>query len=147
MDQYLRKLTNMNKALHTRDDVDRLYVSIKEGGRGLTSIEDSFDALIQRLEDYIQKRGGRLITATRNNSDNTRINRTTVARKEKWEEKQLYGRFKQLISCISHENTWTWQRKGNLKIESSTKQRYKDQLYQSKKWLVARKLQMLVTWW
>ncbi len=38
-----------------RDDVDRLYVSRKEGGRGLASIEDSVDASIQRLEDYIEK--------------------------------------------------------------------------------------------
>ena len=30
----------MHKALHPRDDVDTLYVSRKEGGRGLASIED-----------------------------------------------------------------------------------------------------------
>ena len=45
----------MHKVLHPRDDVDRLYVSRKEGGRGLASIEDSVDASIQRLEDYIEK--------------------------------------------------------------------------------------------
>ncbi len=45
----------MHKALHPRDDVDRLYVSRKEGGRGLASIEDTVDASIQRLEDYIEK--------------------------------------------------------------------------------------------
>ena len=43
----------MHKALHPRDDVDGLYVSKKEGGRGLAGIEDSVDASIQRLEDYI----------------------------------------------------------------------------------------------
>ena len=37
----------MHKALHPRDDVDRLYVSRREGGRGFASIEDSIDALIQ----------------------------------------------------------------------------------------------------
>ena len=31
------------------------------------------------------------------------------------ERKQLYGRFNQLISDISHKKTWTWLRKGNLK--------------------------------
>ena len=31
----------MHKALHPRDNVDRLYVSRKEGGRGVASIEDS----------------------------------------------------------------------------------------------------------
>ena len=45
----------MQKALHPRDDVERLYVSRKEGGRRLASIEDSIDASIQRLEDYLQK--------------------------------------------------------------------------------------------
>ena len=55
----------MNKALHSRDDVDRLYVSRKEGGKVLASIKDSIDASIQRLEDNIEKRGERLITATR----------------------------------------------------------------------------------
>ena len=51
MDQRTRKLMTMHKALHPRDDVDRLYVSRKEGGRGLASIEDSVDASIRRLED------------------------------------------------------------------------------------------------
>ena len=51
MDQRTRKLMIMHKVLHPRDDVDRLYVSRKEGGRGLASIEDTVDALIQRLED------------------------------------------------------------------------------------------------
>ena len=45
----------MHKALHPRDNGDRLYVSRKEGGRGLVSIEDSVDASIQRLEDYMTK--------------------------------------------------------------------------------------------
>ena len=55
----------MQKALHPRDDVDRLYVSKKEGGRGLASIEDSVDASIQRLEDYMEKHERGLITAIR----------------------------------------------------------------------------------
>ena len=56
MDQRTRKQMTLHKALHPRDDVDRLYVSRKEGGRGLASIEDSVDASIQRLEDYIEKK-------------------------------------------------------------------------------------------
>ena len=53
------------------DDVDRLYVSRKEGGRGLASIEDTVDASIQRLEDYIEKHEQGLITTIRNDTDNT----------------------------------------------------------------------------
>ena len=84
MDQRIRKLMTMNKALHPRDDVDKLYVLRKEG-RGLDSMENSVDASIRRLEDYIEKRGGRLITATRNNTDNTRTNGMTITRKQKGE--------------------------------------------------------------
>ena len=61
----------MHKALHLRDDVDRLYVSRKEGGRGLASIEDSVDTSIQRLGDYIEKHERGLITAIKNDTDNT----------------------------------------------------------------------------
>ena len=73
----------MHKALHPSDDVDRLYVSRKEGGRGLASIENSVDASIQRLEDYIEKHERRLITAIKNNSDKTIDNRMTGTRKQK----------------------------------------------------------------
>ena len=46
----------MHKAWRLTDDVDKLYVPRKEGGRRLTSIRDSIDELIQRLEVYIKKR-------------------------------------------------------------------------------------------
>ena len=65
MDPRTRKLMTMRKALHPRDDIDRLYVLRKEGGRGLASVEDSFDALIKRFGDYIEKRRGRLVTSSK----------------------------------------------------------------------------------
>ena len=75
-----------------------VYVSRKEGGRGLASIEDSVDASIQRLEDYIEKHDGGLITAIRNDTDNTMDHRMTITRKQKWAEKQHCGGFKRLIN-------------------------------------------------
>ena len=42
-----------------------------------------------------------------------------ITRKQKWEEKQHYGRFKRLIN-ISHEKTWMWLRKGNFKRETES---------------------------
>ena len=120
MDQRIRKLMTMHKALHSRHDVDWLYVSRKEGGRGLASIEDSVDASIQRLEDYIQKHDGGLITTITNDTDNTMGNRMTIIRKQKWKRKQLYGRFKRLINNISHDKTWTWLRNGNFMRETES---------------------------
>ena len=77
----------MYKTLNPRDDVERLYVSRKEGGGGLAGIEDSVDASIERIEDYIGKHKRGLITSIRNNTDNTMDNRTTLTKKQKWEEK------------------------------------------------------------
>ena len=120
MDQRTRKLMTMHKALHPRDNICRLYVPRKKGGRGLASIEDSVDTSIQRLEDYIEKHERGLITAIRNNTDNTIDNRMTITKKQKWKGKQLYGRFKRLINNMSHDKTWAWLRNGNIKRETES---------------------------
>ena len=81
MDQRTRKLMTVHKALHPRDDVDRQYVPRREKGRGLASIEGSVDTSIQRLEVYIEKCGETLITATRNNTNDTRTRKQKLRRK------------------------------------------------------------------
>ena len=88
MDQRTRNLMAMHKVLHPRDDIDRLYVPGTKGGRGLTSIEDSS---IQRLDDYIEKRRNEPITATRNNSGNTKTNSTTITRKQNGSKTTLWA--------------------------------------------------------
>ena len=80
----------MHKALHPRDDVNRLYVSRKEGGRGLASIEDSVDASIQRLEDCIEKYKRGVITVIRKDTDNTIDDRMTITRKQKLKKTTLW---------------------------------------------------------
>ena len=105
MDQRTRKLMIMHKVLNPSDDIDRLYLSRKERGIGLDSIEDSLGASIQRFEDYIEKQERGLITATKNDTHNTNANRMAINRKQKWEENQHYGRFKRLINNISHDKT------------------------------------------
>ena len=70
----------MHTVLHPKDDNYRLYVSIKERVIVLTSTDDSVYASIRLLEDNIKKIKGRLITATRNNRNNTKI-KTEIGRK------------------------------------------------------------------
>ena len=111
MDQRTRKLMTKHKVLHPRD---RLYVSSKARVRGLGNIEDSVDTSITRLADYVKNSKERLITEIWNDPNNTGINRATITRKQKWEEKQLYGYFKWQTSEISYEKIWAWLRKGNL---------------------------------
>ena len=55
----------------------------RQEGKGIASIEDSIDATIQRLRNYTEKRREKPITATRNNTDNMRINRTKMTWKQK----------------------------------------------------------------
>ena len=59
------------------------YMFQEEGGRRLASIEDSVDASIQRLKDYIQKHDGGLITDIKNDTDNTMDNRMAITGKQK----------------------------------------------------------------
>ena len=110
----------MHKALHPREDVDRLYMSRRKGGRGLVSIESSVDMSIQRLEDYIEKRGVRLIADIRYNTNDTKTRGTTIAIKQTWEDKQLFGCFMRLTINISHEKTRTRLRKGKFKRETES---------------------------
>ena len=56
----------------------------------------------------------RLIKKTRNNSNNSKINRTTRNRKQKLEEKQLHRYFKRRASEIIHEKTFIWLGKRTL---------------------------------
>ena len=44
----------------------------------------------------------------------------TKTRKQKWEGKQLHGRFKRLINNISHDKTCTWLSEGNFKRETES---------------------------
>ena len=114
MDQRTRKLMTMHKELHPRDDIDRnIYVTRKEGGSGLASIEDTVDSSIQQLEDYIEKHERGLITTIRNDTDNT-IGERMTTRKQKWGGTTL---FKRQVNNISRQKTWTLLRKGNFKRE------------------------------
>ena len=95
-----------------------LYESRKVG-RVLASVEDCIDALMQRLEDCIKKGKERLIKVANNSISIISIGRkTTKTKKQKWEEKQLYGYFKQQPDEIARKKIWIWQRKRILKRET-----------------------------
>ena len=64
-----------------------LYGS-RKGRRGYVSIEENMDAPMRRIKHYVKKCNRRLITAARNSND-----KTMITKKQKWEEKQLYGYF------------------------------------------------------
>ena len=59
-----------------RDDIDRLHVSRKDGGRDFPSIEDCIDASIHKLENSKSKEN--LFTAANYSKGNRRTDRTTT---------------------------------------------------------------------
>ena len=111
----------MQKALHPRDNVDRIYNS-KNRGRKKTCQHRRkhwhIDTTTRRLHKKKNERG--LIMAIRNNTDNTINNRMTITRKQKGEGKKIYGRFKRLINNNSYNKTWPWLRKGNINSETES---------------------------
>ena len=73
IDQRSQKLKTMLKTLHPRDDIDRLYV-LRNSGRAFASIDDTIDASIKRLQDFIKKSKEKLITRTRNKQHKDKYN-------------------------------------------------------------------------
>ena len=59
-------------------------------------------------------------TAIKHNTDNTRINGTTISRKQKWEEKQLIEYFMRQTNEIVKEKNWTRLKKRNVKRETES---------------------------
>ena len=106
----------MHKALLLRDDIDYMHQEKKEE-------EDLPEYKITLMHRYIRIYKNvqrKTFTATKNITDNMRINRRKITRKQKWEEKQLYGHFRRQTNKFSHEKTWTWLRKRNLLRETES---------------------------
>ena len=82
----------------------------KRKGRRTTIIEDSGNASIWGLDDYIKKSKDRLITVAGNSSDNIRANRRRRTGKQRWKEKQLDGYFKRQAGGISWRSGYDYGR-------------------------------------
>ena len=54
MDRKTRKLMTINRALHPRANVARLYLPRNEGGRGMKSVEETIRTEEHGLSDYIK---------------------------------------------------------------------------------------------
>ena len=70
MNRRTRRLMTMHRALSPKSDVARIYLSRKEGGRELISIEDTVKLAILGLERYVlSSEDGLLIAARRVDGD------------------------------------------------------------------------------
>ena len=111
----------MNGRFHPRDCVKRLYVSRKEGGRGLISVEDCVIQAGTLLETYVQSSEEKILKAVRRKGV---VNQETAASlKERrrtentqgWKEMPLHGQFARQSEDQRNDETWAWLKEGKLK--------------------------------
>ena len=92
----------MNKELHPRSDVARLYVTRKNGGRGLIGCENSVKSEENGLGWYVKNNIEPLLAAVRTSRtitheetvDPKEFNKIKeVKRKSEWTAKRMHGQF------------------------------------------------------
>ena len=112
MDRRTRKLLTMHKAFYLRDDVDRLYVGRKDGGRGLISIEECVENAVLGVRGYVEKSKEKLLSAANDwheESEETAGDlkkRRAAERQERWKEKQMHGQFIRQTKDIADDISW-----------------------------------------
>ena len=126
IDRKTRKLFTIYGALHTKSDVDRLYIPTKEGGRGLISIKDCVELAIRDLEVYVHGCEERLIQAARRDKIDGLEAASVLKRSSKekrledWEEKVLHGQYLRQTKEVRRDQCRAWLLNGVLKRETES---------------------------
>ena len=118
MDRKTRKRMAMNKELHPRSDVVRLYVFRKNGGRRLTGCENSVKSEENGPGWYVKNNIEPLLAAVR--TSRTISHEETVdpknfkkikdeQRKNEWNAKRMHGQFTRDMEDKDKNNTWRWK--------------------------------------
>ena len=130
LDTKTRKLMRIHGAHHPQGDVDRLYVSRQQGGRGLHSIEEvvrreenalttfvlrSSDAEILCLKDFFVKDKILLGKEVDKEADKQQHEEK---RKEKWTGKVLHGQYPRQMTNVADNSSWNWLTEQDLKKET-----------------------------
>ena len=99
IDRKTSKLFMIYGALHSKSDVDRLYIPRKEGGRVLISIEVCVELVIRGLEVNVHGSEERLVQAARGDKIDGLKAASALKRSKKdkrledWEERVLHGQY------------------------------------------------------
>ena len=132
MDRKTRKSMTMHQALNPKSDVTRIYLSRKEGERGLISVEDTAKLAILGLERYVlTSEEGLLIAARRVDGDYEQHlgmiesvqefkERRRNEQSNVLKQKKLHGQFFNKIEDVAGEEKWLWLRDGSIKRETES---------------------------
>ena len=119
MDTKTRKILAMNRALHIRSNVDRLYIKRKEGGRGLMSVEECVRAEKAALEEYVLGSEEWMLKVVAEGKVQGELQgdykkRMDKERKERLKGMPLHGKFFREVEEVADLKSWQWLRGGYL---------------------------------
>ena len=127
IDRKTRKLFTIYGALHTKSDVDRLYIiPRKEGGRGMISIADCVKLAIRGLDVYVHESEERLIRAARGDKIDGLEAASVLKRSKKekrledWEEKAIHGQYLRQTKEVRSDQCSACLQNGDLKRETES---------------------------
>ena len=112
LDRRTRKYLTMYGALRPRDSVARTYLPRRNGGRGLTSVEDAVDQAIIGLANYVEKSDESLLSATRKEMQgymedcNAFKRRRIEERINEVKGKALHGQFLRETEGVASDKCW-----------------------------------------
>ena len=124
IDKKSRKIMTMNKELHLRSDVARIYVLRKKGGRVLISCECCVRREESNLSWYVRNSAEVLLRKV-GDSNVVNISEAVDPKKYKlneveeteneWKQKRMHGQYVTEKEGIDWDRTWQWIAKGDLK--------------------------------
>ena len=119
MDTKTRKILAMNRALHIRSNVDRLYIKRKEGGRGLMSVEECVRAEEAALEEYVLGSEEWMLKVVAEGKVQGELQgdykkRMGRERKERLKGMAIHGKFFREVEEVADPRSWQWLRGGYL---------------------------------
>ena len=86
LDRKTRKLLTMHGVPHPRADFSHLYLSRKEGGRGLINVEDCVKLLELSLVEYLRQKVERLLKAAWRRRNRREVEHPNDYKRRKHEE-------------------------------------------------------------
>ena len=124
VDRKTRKVMTINKELHPRSDVARIYVSRTKGGRGLISCENCVKGEENNLSWYIKnsreiflRKVGEISIV--NTEEALEPNEFKTAKSQEmedaWKQKVMHGQFVRDKEGVNWDKSWQWLAKGALK--------------------------------
>ena len=123
IDKKSRKIMTMNKELHPRGDVARIFVPRKKGGRGLISCEscvrreeNSLSWYVRKSEEASLRKVGDSNVVDISEAVDPKEYKVNEVREmgNEWKQKRMYGQYVRGKEGNDWDRTWQWIAKGDL---------------------------------